>query len=84
MPSREPSVAEQRARLRWQVFSQVLVACSLTISLALRIGDDNWLPWTALIGAVLVACLAYIAFLVHQLRQLATPPEPRDIDQQAD
>ena len=80
MTVRKPLVAEPPGRLRLLITSQVLLACSLTIALVLRLSDERW-PWAVVIGVLLVACLAYLAHLVRRLRQLARTAGPRQIDQ---
>lgn len=79
-----PSVADQRRNLRLLLVSQSFLLCSLTISLALRVTDDNWLPWTLLLGSVIVACVVGIGTGIYRLSKLSSAGTPRDVDQHAD
>jgi hypothetical protein len=64
-----PSEAGQRRSVRRLLVSQFCLLVSLVISLVLRRAENNRLPWTLLIGAMIVACPINITMGVNRLRK---------------
>lgn len=82
-PSNQP-VTDQRRNLRRLLVSRVFALASLIISLTLRLADHNWLPWSVLIGALMLACAISIGVGIHRLTKIRGTGSLRDVHDDAD